>query len=84
MELILWNARGIRGKKAELTGKINSFDIICITETKLNKNYNLRFTGYATYRGDREKDQRIVAGGTAIMVKKKLKHKIEKNKGRPD
>lgn len=84
MELILWNARGIRGKKAELTGKINSFDIICITETKLNKNYNLRFTGYATYSGDREKDQRIVAGGTAIMVKKKLKHKIEKNKRRPD
>lgn len=82
MELILWNARGIKGKKVELTGKIKSFDIICITE--LNKNYNLRFTGYATHRGDREKDQRIVAGGMAIMVKKKLKHKIEKNKGRPD
>lgn len=45
MELVIWNARGIRGKKAELIGTVNKYDIICITETKLNKGYNLRFSG---------------------------------------
>lgn len=54
MELVIWNARGIRGKKAELIGTVNKYDIIGITETKLNKGYNLRFSGYITYRGARE------------------------------
>lgn len=38
MHGLIWNARGIRGKKAELIEKIKDYDIICIAETKLNNN----------------------------------------------
>lgn len=75
MELVIWNARGVRGKRAELIGIIIKYDIICITETKLYKNYD--FQGYTTFRGDREKEQKIALGGTAIIVKKGIKHKIK-------
>lgn len=77
MELVIWNARDVREKRAELIGIIIKYDIICITETKLYKNCNLRFPGYTTFRGDREKEQKIVLGGTAIIVKKGIKHKIK-------
>lgn len=44
--ILLWNAKDVRGEKAELLGIINKYDIICITETKLNKSCYLHFTGY--------------------------------------
>lgn len=28
MELVIWNARGIRGKKAELISTVNKYDIM--------------------------------------------------------
>lgn len=77
MKLVIWNARGVRGKRAELIGIIIKYDIICITETKLYKNCNLRFPGYTTFRGDREKEQKIALGRTTIIVKKGIKHKIK-------
>lgn len=54
MELVIWNARVVRGKRAELIGIIIKYDIICITETKLYKNCNLRFPGYTTEEIERK------------------------------
>lgn len=74
MHGIIWNARGIRRKKAELIEKIKDYDIICIAETKLNNKINMQFTRYTTYRSDRKK-MKISSGGAAILVKKEIKHK---------
>ncbi|XP_075162727.1 uncharacterized protein LOC142235357 [Haematobia irritans] len=48
-------------------------DIVLLNETKLNCKYKLYYEGYSIIRKDRPNSKR--AGGTAILIKKSIKHK---------
>lgn len=73
INIISWNARGIRNKKDELFNFLLSRNIhIClISETMLNKNISIKHTEFYCYRNDREQGR---GGGVAILVRKNVEH----------
>ena len=72
MDLVVWNARGIRGKIPELNNLINEIDILCVTESKLKEEDKLHMQGYNIERTNRRNNSNIGAGGTAIIIKKSI------------
>lgn len=72
LRILGWNSNSIRYKMLELEvlNQRENFDVICLSETKLDENLNLRLPGYACYRLDRNSR----GGGVAIMVKLSLRH----------
>lgn len=48
----------------------HNFDIVLLSETKLNLRYKIQFSQYDLIRTDRTKSQK--GGGTAIMIKKNI------------
>jgi exonuclease III len=79
LNIVIWNANGIKNKTDELKDFLDTeqTDIILISETKLTTNDKIYFDGYSTYRRDRPTNTR--AGGVAIIIKRDIAHKIIKN-----
>lgn len=44
--ILVWNARGLKNKRAELSKRINRYDIVIITETKAKKTELINISGY--------------------------------------
>ena len=72
LNLILWNANGLRNKLGELFSFLNSYkvDIMVITETKLAQNIKIKVRNYNLHRNDRNNR----GGGVAILIKNKIAH----------
>lgn len=79
MNFINWNARGIRGKKSELSRLFDNYDICCITETKLKNSDNINFAGYNCIREDRTVGGGYAAGGVLICIRKGIKYGVIHN-----
>lgn len=77
INILNWNMRGWRSKKAEIDKRIGEYEIFGMTETMAKSKDKIKFSGYNTYRMDRPDDQR--GGGVAISVKRGIKHSIIKN-----
>lgn len=72
IKILNWNARGIKNKKEELSNKLYDYDIVIVTETKMNNKESLKFKGYSVV----EKNYPIKnksSGGIAIIVRQDLK-----------
>ncbi|GJQ70782.1 hypothetical protein Trydic_g710 [Trypoxylus dichotomus] len=68
-----WNTQGIAKKKDELRAFItnNEIDVAPLAETFLKASHTLNIPNYITYRTDRNIQP---GGGTAILVRKEIKH----------
>ena len=67
-KLAVWNADGIHNKKLELLNFLteNSIDIMCVSETHLNRNKSFNLPNYHIYRADRLAQR---GGGAAVIAK---------------
>lgn len=72
LKVTLWNARGIKGKREEITERIKETDIAIITETKNRSMENLKVSGYNTILSNSRKNYKAEAGGIAIVIKKEI------------
>jgi hypothetical protein len=75
VQIAYWNANSVKNKKNELIEFIdeNKIDIMLLGETWLRTGDNFKIPNYVIYRNDRL-DQ--PGGGTAVCVKKNLKHDV--------
>lgn len=75
LKIVSWNACSIIGKKLELQEFIeeNNVDIVLLSETWLHNGLQLKIPNYKIYRNDR---QNRPGGGTAILIKSKIKHDL--------
>lgn len=75
INIITWNARGIRNKHLELFQFLINHNIhIClVTETGLNSNLSISNSEFKVYRNDRI-DR--TGGGVAVIIKKNIRHKL--------
>lgn len=73
LKVTSWNANCITNKKEELTIflKEHDVDIMLLCETWLRAGDILKIANYVVYRSDRSNQP---GGGTAVVVKKDLKH----------
>lgn len=73
INLAYWNANAVFNKKDELAVfcEENKIDIMLINETHLKPQKQFNIRNYTTYRTDRKESK---GGGTAILVKKGIKH----------
>jgi len=55
VSLMQWNANGLLSKQSEFKQHVanNDYDVICIQETFLKQNKQIRIPGYDTFRSDR-------------------------------
>lgn len=65
IKMVVWNSRGIKGKKAELGKRFEETDIIILTETKAQQEGLVRFSGFKTV----SKRSQGCSGGIAILVR---------------
>ena len=74
INLVNWNANGIKSKKSSLMEFLtrHKIDIACITETHLKNHETFKLNGYNIYRKDRNHIHS--SGGVAILIKKNIKH----------
>lgn len=75
-KILVWNARGLKNKRAELSKRINRYDIVIITETKVKKTESINISGYEVYRQEKTVTVGKNSGSVAIYVKKTLKPKV--------
>ncbi|GJQ79454.1 hypothetical protein Trydic_g5040 [Trypoxylus dichotomus] len=70
---MFWNAQGIAKKKNEARAFItdNEINVALLLETFLKASHTFNITNYTTYRTDRNTKP---GGGTAILVRKEIKH----------
>lgn len=73
---LLWNIRGWASKEAELSSKINDYDVMFITETKSKKNHKLNMMGFDSYTANEFRQGEGRAGGVAILIRKEIKRTI--------
>lgn len=78
-KILVWNARGLKNKRAELSKRINRYDIVIITETKAKKTESINISGYEVYRQEKTVTVGKNSGSVAIYVKKNIKAKSIKN-----
>lgn len=73
LNIITWNARGIRNKCQELFQFLirHNVHVCLVSETWLKHNVSIRHNEFYTYRNDRENAR---GGGVAIMVRKNISH----------
>jgi hypothetical protein len=71
--ILFWNARGISNKKTEFFNYLeaNNIAIALVNETHLHQSVEFKCPNYYTYRSDRQDRH---GGGTAILIKKGIKH----------
>ena len=71
--ILFWNARGISNKKTEFFNYLeaNNITIALVNETHLHQPMKFNCPNYYTYRSDR---QDRPGGGTAILIRKGIKH----------
>jgi len=78
LQILQWNANGILSKLPEFKNYLSNLqdqpDIICIQETHLNKNKQLKIASYITERRDRENSSH--SGGVATLIKTGLTYTI--------
>jgi hypothetical protein len=70
LNVLQWNAEGVRHKKVPLTEKLyeEQIDIACIQETHLKPSNGLKITGFETIRLDREGNK----GGVLFLIRNSL------------
>ncbi|GJQ88772.1 hypothetical protein Trydic_g5791 [Trypoxylus dichotomus] len=70
---MFWNAQGIAKKKNEVRAFItdNEINVALLSEAFLNASHTFNIPNYTTYRTDRNTKP---GGGTAILVRKEIKH----------
>lgn len=75
INMITWNARGIRNKHLELFQFLISYNIhIClVSETGLNSNLSIKNSEFKIYRNDRTTSR---GGGVAVIVRKNVSHQL--------
>lgn len=75
INILTWNARGIRNKKLELFTFLidNDVHICLVSETWLKPELSIRHSEFRVYRNDRD-DAR--GGGVAIIIKKNIRHNL--------
>lgn len=73
IKVLNWNARGIRNKKEELSTRLQEYDIVILTETKMNNKESLKFKGYNVVEKNSPTTTKNSAGGIAIIVRNDLK-----------
>lgn len=73
IRLAYWNANGLENKKLELKEFMSrkEIDVMLIGETWLKDCKKFKIPNYCTYRNDRKEQPK---GGTAILIKKHIKH----------
>lgn len=74
-KILLWNARGWRNKKEEITKRIQDYDVSVLTETKTKINEGFKIPGFITIIKDSQRIGAGAAGGIAIMVRKGIRVK---------
>lgn len=74
INIVEWNANGVRNKVHELQEFIDRYniDVLLLCETKLCHTVKFELCGYITYRAD----NRNRAGGVAICVKQTISHEM--------
>lgn len=72
LKLAYWNATSVINKKVEIRAFLEShkIDVFLLQETFLKPTHTFNIPNYHTYRNDRS----TPGGGTAILVKKNIKH----------
>lgn len=73
VKIALWNSRGTRSKREEVTNKMSEYDILVISETKIKKSDILLFRGYDSVNYYRDING-IVAGGVSIIIRNGIKY----------
>lgn len=68
----MWNCRGYRNKKQELSRNVSGYDIVVLMETKCPHNDGIYISGYRTY----QLPSRGLSGGLAIVVRKDIDFSI--------
>ena len=69
LKILYWNARSLNSHKEEISVIINEFDIFACVESWLQKDQEIKFSGYKCYRRDRNDNK---GGGIAIYIKKNI------------
>lgn len=74
LKIMQWNCNSIRNKIQEFRYvlSISNIDIVCLSETKLDHNYNLQVDRYKVYRSDRTSK----GGGVALLIKSTISHEV--------
>ncbi|KAL1447126.1 hypothetical protein WDU94_003498 [Cyamophila willieti] len=78
LNILTWNARGLKSKLSELMFLIQNkgIDIACIQETKLTSETKLFVENYTIIRKDRIKLQnKYIGNGLAIIIRKEINYK---------
>lgn len=75
INIITWNARGIRNKKDELFNFLLNRNIhVClISETLLNHSISIKHRDFYCYRNDRIQNR---GGGVAVLIRKNIEHTL--------
>lgn len=75
LNIITWNARGIRKKHVEFINFLNTnnIDIALVTETWLTSEIRISTPAFKCYRIDRS-DRR--GGGVAILIRRSIQHEL--------
>lgn len=76
LQAAFWNCNGLRRHRYELANFVNrhDLDVVMLSETRLNDNHrDPILVGYSIYRTDRPNG---VGGGTAIFVRKSIRHHV--------
>lgn len=76
LQILYWNADGVRSKQHELLELIKGIDIdvICICETRLTERMIFNLPGYKCYRADKHTSGR--GQGVAILVRLNIIHNL--------
>lgn len=72
VNIVIWNARGIKEKREEMIKNIKECDIFAITESKIDEHYHFTVGGYDTVRLDSIGNN---SGGIIIFIASTLKYK---------
>lgn len=73
MKIVVWNARGLKTKKEEISHRIQDFDIAVVTELKNKINEKCNMPGFNVIVKDSQKISKVAAGEIGIMVRKDIK-----------
>lgn len=72
INIVVWNARGIKEKREEIVKNIKEYDIFAITESKIDMLYSFTVAGYSTVRLDSMSNN---SGGIIIFIANTLNYK---------
>lgn len=78
LKVLLWNLRGFKNKREELSNRIREFDIGIPSEIKIKKGYMIKINGYNAIWQEGKMERGTARGGVAILIKKGIKYKILK------